>query len=357
MINKVIVGRCITAAVLLATVILVGGCGTISYYHQAIDGQLTILMHRQPITRVIADPATSPVLQKKLSLVLRMRRFAVDALGLPDNPSYTTYVDLERPYVVWNVFAAPELSLTPMQWCFPFAGCLSYRGYFAENDARRFADKLARMGNDVYVAGISAYSTLGWFHDPLLNTMLTRSMTSLAGTLFHELAHQQVFARDDTTFNESFATMVELEGVRRWLQHEGEANRYRDYRKALRRKMQFIELVQGARKKLSRLYQAEGNDQSKREGKQRIFAELKQDYRSLRADWGGYRGYDGWFDRKLNNAQLVPIGSYYDYLPAFQALLQQRNGNLKAFYKSVKQLAALSPAKRRAAIDRLMPAR
>lgn len=338
---------------LLAAVMVLGGCSTVAFYGQAIDGQLTILMRRQPIADVIADPATPASLKQTLQQVLHMRRFAIDVLGLPDNPSYTTYVDLKRPYVVWNVFAAPALSLTPRQWCYPVTGCASYRGYFHEADAKRFAAKLAAAGDDVYVAGISAYSTLGWFHDPLLNTMLSRSEARLAGVLFHELAHQQLFAKGDTTFNESFATAVELEGVRRWLQQRGKGAQFANYETGLRRKMEFIELVRTARTKLTQLYASELPDMEKRKGKQRLFDRLQQDYRLLRGNWGGYAGYDAWFARELNNAHLVPIGSYYDLVPAFQALLRRHQGDLKAFYKAAAQLAVQKRDARHSALRNL----
>ena len=333
----------------------IAGCSTVAYYHQAIDGQLTILMRREPIEKVIAKPDTSPALKAKLERVLVMRQFAVDALLLPDNSSYTSYADLNRSYVVWNVFAAPELSLTPIQWCYPVAGCVSYRGYFSEKRADQFAMKLHTRGNDVYVAGISAYSTLGWFHDPILNTMLDRSETSLAGTLFHELAHQKLYVKNDTTFNESFAVAVELEGVRLWLKQDGAPDRYRDYLSTLRRKKEFVALVQDTRKKLTDLYQSQQSNKSKREKKQLIFAELKQDYQTLRNRWGGYGGYDRWFSRKLNNAHLVPIGSYYDYLPAFQALLQKHKGDLPSFYREAEKLAALPQDTRHARLLALVP--
>lgn len=345
------------AVSLLAAAFLVVGCSTVGYYSQAIDGQLTILARRQPIAEIIADPDTAPELKQKLQQVVRMRRFAVDVLNLPDNASYTSYADLERPYVVWNVFAAPEFSLTPLQWCYPVAGCVSYRGYFSEQGANHFADKLARDGNEVYVAGISAYSTLGWFHDPLLNTMLTRSETSLAGTLFHELAHQRLYAKGDTAFNESFATTIELEGVRRWLQQNHQADQYAEYQASLQRKLQFIALVQGAREKLKILFATDIPDPKKRERKKQIYARLKQDYRQLRAKWGGYAGYDAWFARDLNNAHLVPIGSYYDYVPVFQAMLERYHGDLNAFYESAGRLAELGPDERRDALEKMMPKR
>jgi predicted aminopeptidase len=355
MINKVFPLHFFVAIGVLILIVFASGCSSVAYYSQAIDGQLTILGQREPIANVIADPETPDELRQKLKQVQAMRRFAVSELALPDNPSYTTYVDLKRPYVVWNVFAAPQLSLTPRQWCFPVTGCVSYRGYFKEQNAHQFAQTLRDKGDDVYVAGIAAYSTLGWFHDPLLNTMLTRSETSLAGTLFHELAHQQLFVKGDTTFNESFATAVELEGVRRWLLHHGHGDQYQNYERMHRRKMQFIDLVQITRNKLKKLYADDIPDDAKRKDKQRIFSDLKQDYRNLKVTWGGYRGYDNWFARELNNAHLVPIGSYHDYVPAMQRLLNLQGDDLTAFYREAKRIAGLEPAAREAAISKLTP--
>ena len=354
MINKVFPARFYLAANILMLTVLTSGCNSIAYYSQAIGGQLTILGQRQPIEDVIADPEIPDEIRARLKQVVAMRRFAVSELGLPDNASYTSYVDLKRPYVVWNVFAAPELSLIPRQWCYPIAGCVSYRGYFKEHDAERFAESLRKKGDDIMVAGITAYSTLGWFHDPLLNTMLNRSDTSLAGTLFHELAHQQLFIKDDTTFNESFATTVELEGVRLWLKMHGSEEQYLRYLQGHQRKMQFIDLAQGTRKKLIALYADSIPDQAKRLGKQRIFSELKQDYQKLKRTWGGYSGYDNWFNRELNNAHLVPVGSYYDYVPALQRLLHDCEGDLPAFYREAKAIATLAPETRQETIGKLI---
>ena len=354
MINKVLPQRIYLAAIPLTFALLTSGCGSISYYSQAIGGQLSIMGKREPIEEVVADPATPDKIRTRLKQVQVMRQFAVSELGLPENASYTSYVDLKRRYVVWNVFAAPELSLTPRQWCYPVTGCVSYRGYFKEQDAERFAESLRKKGDDVMVAGITAYSTLGWFHDPLLNTMLNRSDTSLAGTLFHELAHQQLFVKDDTTFNESFATTVELEGVRRWLATHGTDDQYRKYMQNHQRKMQFIELVQQTRKKLKALYADTIAVDEKRRSKQQIFSELKQDYQKLKRDWGGYTGYDKWFDQELNNAHLVPVGSYYDYVPALQQLLRKQGGDLPAFYRETRSIAELTPDMREKTIRNLM---
>jgi len=332
--------------------LLLSACSTITYYSQAINGQMQILSQRQPIAQLIEDPATNPKLKQRLQLVAKMRSFASSELGLPDNASYKSYANLERSHVVWNVFAAPEFSIEPRQWCYPVAGCVNYRGYFAEKSARIYATKLQLDGFDTDVTGVSAYSTLGWFSDPLLSTMLGRSDIRLAGTLFHELAHQQLYAKNDTQFNESFAVVVELEGVRRWLRHQKNDVAYRDYLRSLERKREFIKLVQASRVKLKMLYAQDSTETEKRIAKEAIFQQLKIDYRQLRKGWGNYRGYDDWFDRKLTNASLVPISSYYDYVPAFQALLR-RNQNIMTFYQAARELAEQTPADRKTALNQL----
>lgn len=338
---------------LVPATLLVGGCSSVAYYGQAINGQWRLLAQRQSISQLIADPDTGEKLRQRLQTVEKMRTFASRELGLPDNGSYKSYVDLKRPYVVWNIFAAPEFSLTPKLWCYPIAGCVSYRGYFSETRAQSFAHKLRQQGFDTEVAGISAYSTLGWFSDPLLSSMMRRSDIELAGTLFHELAHQRLYVKNDTRFNESFAVAVELEGVRRWLQQQDKGNQYKDYVLSLSRKRQFIALVQSAHKKLEVLYASDHDDTEKRKAKAAIFQQLKKDYRHLKKGWDNYRGYDAWFDRKLTNASLVPISSYYDFVPAFQALLAREQNNLELFYQAVQVIAKQTPADRKAALIRL----
>lgn len=333
--------------------LLLAACSTVTFYGQAITGQLQLLTQRQAISQLIANPATDDKLRQRLQAVEEMRAFASGELGLPDNPSYKTYVDLKRPYVVWNIFAAPEFSLKPRRWCYPVAGCVSYRGYFSEKNAQAYAARLQLEGFDTEVAGISAYSTLGWFNDPLLSTMLNRSNIQLAGTLFHELAHQRLYVRNDTRFNESFAVAVELEGVQRWLRSRGNEHQYNDYLQSLERKYQFIALVQKTRAKLETLYASDHPNGEKRAQKTAVFLQLKKDYRLLKKSWSNYRGYDAWFDRKLTNASLVPISSYYDYVPAFQTLLRREQNNLERFYRSASNLSKLSRDDRRTALRQL----
>lgn len=328
------------------------GCGTLGYYGQSIGGQLEVLAKRRPIADLLDDPAVADDLKTRLSLILRLRAFASGELLLPDNASYRSYADLERPYAVWNVYAAPELSLAPKEWCFPVVGCVAYRGYFAKHEAEAFAEELRGQGYDVHVGGVAAYSTLGWFHDPILNTLIHRPTADLAGLMFHELAHQQVYVRDDSTFNESFATAVELEGARRWLIAHGAPGQLDDYLAGKRDQARFVELVMRYRARLAALYASEQTDEHKRAAKAELFSELRADYEKQKTQGGG-REYARWFERDLNNARLVPFGVYRQHLAAFQALLAQENGDLAAFYRAVQQLAQLPKDRRDAQLAAL----
>jgi predicted aminopeptidase len=260
---------------------------------------------------------------------------------LPDNASYKQYADLGRQYVVWNVFAAPEFSLEPVQWCFPFAGCVGYRGYFSETEAEQFARELAAERRDVYVGGVAAYSTLGWFADPILNTFAHYPDVLLARLIFHELAHQVVYVADDSVFNESFAVTVEREGLRRWLARNGTDNDREVFKLMSTRREGFVRLLGTYRERLAALYKSGLAPDPMRAGKQRIFAEMDVDYRRLKAEWGGFAGYDRWFSQKPNNAHFVSIAIYTQMVPAFEALLQQSGGDLARFYAAVRQLAVL----------------
>lgn len=342
----------------VATTLLLSACDTLSYYSQAVSGQLYILTHRQKIDRLLDDPATDPLLKTRLNAIATIRLFAADKLGLPVDSQYSTYVDLERPFVVWNVFAAPTFSLDPLTWCYPVAGCVSYRGYFDEAAARTFADELSDTGVDVYVGGIAAYSTLGWFSDPVLNTILNRQEHQLAALMFHELAHQVVYVPGDTGFNESFATAVEREGQRRWLQaNTTDAGRRAELEAAinmeLMRQQQFVELVQAAVKDLGELYASTATNADMQLSKERRVQKLRADYAVLKTQWQGYSGYDTWFAGELNNAQLATVSTYNNLVPAFTALLAQLDGDLPVFYQRVAELAEMPAAERHARIARV----
>jgi predicted aminopeptidase len=329
-------------------VAVAAGCSTIGYYAQSISGHLAMLHSARPIPDVIADPATSEALRQRLLRAQQIRAFASRELGLPDNASYTEYADLHRPYVVWNVFATRELSLELKQWCYPVVGCAGYRGYFDRADAERAAEALRADGYEVNVAGVPAYSTLGWLPDPLLNTFIGGSEGQLATMIFHELAHQVVFVGGDTTFNESFATAVEREGVRRWLAASDDPALRRSYAEFARRRQEFVDLLLSYRDRLDSLYKSSEPDDAKRAGKRRLFAELKDAYARLKASWGGFPGYDRFFAGELTNAHLASVGAYNILVPSFDALLADCGGDLPRFYAEVRRLARLPKDEREA---------
>ena len=343
----------VLCAVLLS--LLLGGCANIGYYLQAAGGQLEIWQREAPIERLLADPAIDEKLRGQLQRVLRIRDYASRELGLPDNRSYRSYADLARPFVVWNVFAAPEFSLEPKQWCFAFAGCVGYRGYFSEADARAEAARLAAGGYDVHVGGVPAYSTIGWFADPVLNTFIHYPEPELARLLIHELAHQVVYVKDDSVFNESFATVVEQAGIERWLAAHGSAVDRERYRQVQRFRTDFRVLVTNARAELAQVYAGAGSAAEKRQQKNAALAALRRAYEAQRSDWGGFAGFDRWFAQPLGNAHLASVAIYTQRVPAFEALLRQHGGDLPRFYAAVRELAALPVAERRRRLDALAP--
>ncbi len=328
------------------------GCASPLYYAQAVSGQMEMLTKRRPVEEVLADPATLPETRRQLELVQRLREFASRELLLPDNRSYRTYADLERPFAVWDVFAVPELSLEPRQWCFIVAGCVPYRGYFARDQAGQFAAKMKQKGYDVYIGAVPAYSTLGWFDDPLLNTFIHRSEAELAGLLFHELAHQKIYVSGDSAFNESFATVIELEGIKRWFQQSGNSKEAGAYMEKIKRREEFTALVLKHRARLQEIYALNLGDAEKRVMKARVFEELRNDYAKLKTSWNGYAAFDNWFTQNLNNAHLAAVGLYNQYVVGFQKLLVQQGGDLAAFYRSVKETADLSKAERDMALQK-----
>jgi len=314
-------------------------CSAVSFYTQAATGQLSLLMNRQSIAELIASADTPPELLEKLQLVSDARQFAINELGLPDNGSYTSYVDVERSYLVWNVFAAPAFAMQPLQWCFPIAGCVSYRGYFTESAARDFASDLEKRGFDVYIGGVDAYSTLGWFADPIPSTVMRRPDHRLAGLIFHEMAHQQIYVPGDTQFNESFASFVEQLGVERWLARNDDENHFQTYLAEQEEQRRFTEFVQDWRQRFEQLYQAPDADQ---ESKQTLQQQMRESWRAQSRSGR----YDGWFAGPLNNAQLLTVSTYFDWVPAFAALYQQSGEDLMNFYQAVESLAELPPEER-----------
>jgi predicted aminopeptidase len=330
--------RLIKLAALLLVSLLLLACETVGYYSQAVRGQLAIVLGRQDIERLLQDETLDPLLAERFRELLSIREFAASELALPVEDNYSSYVDVGREHVVWNVFAAPEFSVDPLNWCYPIAGCVSYRGYFSEQAANRYAGRLADEGYDVYTGGVDAYSTLGWFDDSLLSTVLDRDSYQLAGLIFHELAHQVLYLPGDTTFNESFATTVERAGVSRWLAANGQEQLLVQAETQQRRQAQFIELVSDYRDRFATLYESDLQESLMRQRKQQLQQQMRADYQQLKAGWDGYQGYDAWFARSLNNAQLSTVSSYNDLVPFFTELLRQCEGDFALFYQRVQEL-------------------
>ena len=342
------------ALVVLAALLIAGmlaACTDAGYYVQCVGGHLDVLRRCRPIDDLLAGSSIDQARRSRLETIRAARDFASTSLALPDNGSYRKFADVGRPYVVWNIVAAPEFSLEPKQWCFPVAGCVSYRGYFDEAAARQEGDRLAGEGYDVDVYGVQAYSTLNWFADPVLNTFLDGPELNAVSLVFHELAHQVVYVPDDSRFNEAFARTVELEGLRRWLTQSGSESDWQKYQLHLTRAADFRKLLVATREQLAVLYRSSGAADVKRQGKTAIFAAMDHAYTDLKASWGGYAGYDAWMTRGLNNARLASVATYDDLVPAFQGLLAASGGDLAAFYRQVRDLAAMPSPERLARLD------
>jgi predicted aminopeptidase len=349
------------APALLLAVLAMSGCRTLSFYGQAIKGQYQIVAHQQKIQKLLADPQTPAPLKAKLELVQSLRAFAGKDLQLPVDGHYEKYADVHRPFVVWNVEAAPEFSLQPKTWWYPLVGSLDYRGYFSKDGARKYSAWLQTKGYDVYVGGVTAYSTLGWFKDPVLNTFIFDPEPDLAETLFHELGHQRVFASGDTDFNEAFATTVGQEGARRWFRAKGDQAALETYLAEVRRTKQFARLIADTRDRLVTLYGDERTEGGKikatknkrsvppeqlRRQKQELLDRLQREYTQLKVQWGGAKDYDPWFAREVNNAQLNSVAAYYDLVPGFERLLEQNGGDLGKFYEAADRLTHEPKAER-----------
>ncbi|GLX12073.1 hypothetical protein Pstr01_03120 [Pseudomonas straminea] len=327
------------------------GCSTVDYYGQLARGQLQLLSARQLVQALIEDPATEPKLRERLELSQQARRFASEKLALPDNRSYRLYADLHRPFVVWNLFATDEFSLQPQLHCFPIAGCVAYRGFYEQSRARGAAALLKAQGLDTYLGGVEAYSTLGWFDDPILNTMLRWSDERLVAVIFHELAHQQYYLAGDTAFNESYATFVEQEGLRQWRTARGLPA---PKEVGVQPREQFTTLVLASRARLEKLYASGLDAEAMRAGKQAEFERLRAEYRQLRASqWNGVGYYDSWIDGPLNNAKLLPFGLYDQWVSAFAGLFAEVNGDWPTFYRRVAELGALPQTQRQIQLQAL----
>jgi predicted aminopeptidase len=332
---------------LAALAITLGGCADMAYLHQAAAGHVGLVWKSRSLADVLADPQSSERLKDQLQAAQTIRRFAVDTLALPDNASYTRYVDTGQPFVVWNVLATRELSLKLESFCFWVVGCLNYKGYYSEADAQAFAQLLRERGLEVTVAGVPAYSTLGWTPDPLVNTFIYYPKGELARLVFHELAHQVLYVADDTAFNESFATAVEELGVELWLQNQADGQVRREYEIFDVRRKRFQALLQHTRAALKALYDSDLPDADKRTGRDAIFADLQARYRQVREEeWGGYAGYDRFFRQEVNTPRLAGHGLYRQWVPALKALFVRSGSDFKRFFEAAADLGRLEKSAR-----------
>ncbi len=331
----------------MGSCLLLSGCSEIRYYQQSVGGQLDIIHRRAPIGELVEDETRDPQLRARLQRVAQFRTFAIERMSLPETGSYTGYADLERDYVVKSLFAAPEFSVELHQWCYPVVGCASYRGYF-DTELLANDDELFRaQGFDTYIALIPAYSTLGWFDDPILNTVIEWPDPQLAGLIFHELAHQKLYVEGDTVFNESFATAVEQAGVELWLEESDNTALISHYQTRRARQRKVVELIEQTRGELDELYRQDMNRNTMRRAKQQQLEMAQKRYRALRGKWENDPGYDDWFAGELNNAKLGSVSAYHACVDAFLALLGEEKYNFDAFYQRAATISALDPQARR----------
>ena len=325
------------------------GCNNLSYYAQATKGQWEMVAKRQSVQTLIDDPGQPEKLVNALTKVAAIRDFASSELALPDNKTFRYYSDLGRPYAVWNVIATPAFSLSPKTWCFPIAGCVAYKGYFSKANAQALNHELVDQSYDTFLYGVSAYSTLGWFSDPILNTFVHYDELSLAGLIFHELAHQVVYVKDDSAFNEAFATALQIEGLKRWVKATQDETVFEAYMERRTKNQRITEMVLSFRDKLSRLYQgfesrkAAGetlDTQTMQQAKRALFESMKNQYQSMKQEGQGTRYYDWWFELPLNNAHLIAVATYYRLVPEFSRMIAQSK-DISAFFHRVEELAKL----------------
>ena len=332
---------------------VMAGCSTVAYYSQAIQGQWQILSNRVPVADLVSDDEVAAPLRERLALSQQMLEFAEDRLGLSAEGRYRAYVDLKRQAVVWNIVAAPAHSLVARQWCYPVVGCAPYRGYFSAEKASSYARSLEAEGFDVYIGEVPAYSTLGWFDDPLLNTFINWSPAYLARLLFHELSHSRIWVNSDVGFNEAFASFVGEQGVIEYLQAKGANEELQAYQLAERQSRAFREFLAAAKNHLLHTYdQAARAQQGAAQGKAAAYAQIDACYQTHREQFGGTR-YDVVM-QKLNNAYFVAVGTYQDWVPAFAQLFRQAQGDWSRFYILVEELAELDFEAREAALQELV---
>lgn len=335
---------------LIASLFITSACNTLSYYGQAISGHVSLMANSESIDEVLDNPSTSVDLRQRLLLAKSIVEFAEQEMQLPGGGSYQHYVKIEGRYVVWNVVATQALSVEAKQWCYPFAGCVTYRGYYAEQDAREFAQELIIEGLDTTVVGASAYSTLGWLDDPLFSSMMYRDEARLVEVIIHELAHQRLYVSGDTVFNESFASVVAREGVKRWFEKNQATEKYQRFVHSEEIEREFNQLLMDTRERLHRLYTSKAAPQEKLSGKKEIFVHMQEKYRRLKSTGLLDGRYDNWMARPLNNASLALVAAYHKLEPQLEKLLRSQAGDMERFYQLASSYEATTNNNRTALI-------
>ena len=335
---------------LLTFLLLLGACSELGYYWQTTNGHMVLMNKRVDIEVMLEDPELEPKLRQRLLLVRAIRLFSVEALSLPESPSYSKYVQLDRPYVLQNLFAAPEFSTSLHVWCYPIAGCAGYRGYYDENLLAEYAGQLKAQNFDTHISNVPAYSTLGWFDDPVLSSFIYWPDYRLAGLLFHELTHQRIFVKNDTQFNESLAVAVQQAGTGLWLRSSHRSSQQEEFKRWIEYQQEVIELIEATRARLAELYRGGTSATTKRDQKRVIFADARQSYSrlALRLNYRG--GYENWFAGELNNAKLGSVAAYYAHIPAFLAILKARNFDFSAFFDTVEVISEMDKTERDACL-------
>ena len=361
--KRPLAGILFALAAIFFIAICISGCGNLGYYWQNTQGHLAVMNAAKPVQEWLDDGQIPEATKRRLQLAQRIREFASVELALPDNASYRRYADLKRSAVVWNVVAAPPYSLQLKTWCFAVVGCVGYRGYYSEAEAKALAEQVKAEGFEVNVYGVPAYSTLGYMNwaggDPLLSTFIAYPEGELARMIFHELAHQVLYVKDDTVFNESFATAVERIGGRLWLEKNGSEAAKKEYVELDSRRREFRALTLRTRSRLAEVYKQNSTLDGKEstqgatkiiaDQKHQVMQQLRAEYGELKVSWGGFAGYDR-FIAQANNASLGIQAAYDDLVPQFEAVFEKRGGNWQSFYQSIREIAPLPKNERRAAL-------
>jgi predicted aminopeptidase len=328
------------AAIAFAMIVSAAWVAGGGYYAQVTFGHLKLMLEREPIEHLVQRADTDDKLRARLEFVREIRTFASRELALPDNRSYRQFVELDREQLLWSVMALPEFSLRPKQWCYPVIGCQSYRSYFQEDRARDMGAQLEAQGHEAIVRPVGAYSTLGWFADPVTNSMLRRGDLSLAELIFHELAHQEVFVRGDTMFNEGYATFVGEQGVREWLRAREQYTALERWESRQQRVHRFNALLREKRGELVHLYASDLPVEAMRHRKNAIFDSIRVSFeQQLVADDPEMADLASWFNRPITNARLASVALYRHWVAAFDALFREVGGDWDAFHAGVAELA------------------